>query len=356
MPCGLGAPRCYTVPPNMTRERVQALRRSARWWKAFREGDGKQLLIARVGARSGILSRRLRYPNPLQAPYRRANVAVARESALGDVLMCMPALRRAKELNPGCRLSFYTKYPRLVSGLSFLDYVGDFGDRPDNVIEMTYERSIPPRRHIAAVLGDAIGTRVNNVRPACVVDSELVDGYREALHGYQRPWIVVNRFASGYTPNKEWATHYWDRLIASLLGRATIIEIGTSRAIAAAHVASKTVADVVGAAEGSYINLVGRTSLEQLVAVLSAGDIHVGPISGPVHIAAAVGTPSVVIYGGYEHPSATSYPGNVNLYSSLGCAPCWLNSPCPYNRECLVQISPQIVEHALMTLWQQGCP
>jgi ADP-heptose:LPS heptosyltransferase len=48
-----------------------------------------------------------------------------------------------------------------------------------------------------------------------------------------------------------------------------------------------------------YIDLSNRTSLEELIAVIAAADIFVGPDSGPAHIAAAARTPAVVIYGGY---------------------------------------------------------
>ena len=73
-----------------------------------------------------------------------------------------------------------------------------------------------------------------------------------------------------------------------------------------------------------YVDLSGKLPLGHFLAAVAAGDIHVGPVSGPVHVAAAAGKPSVVIYGGYEHPDCSSYPGNINLYTALSCSPCWL--------------------------------
>jgi lipopolysaccharide transport system ATP-binding protein len=77
-------------------------------------------------------------------------------------------------------------------------------------------------------------------------------------------------------------------------------------------------------------------------------------MSGPVHIAAAAGTPAVVIFGGFEHPVGSSYPGNIDLFTQLPCSPCWLKTPCPYDRECLRRISPEAVLKAAHTLWSQG--
>ena len=78
----------------------------------------------RQGRRSLIQAwRPVRNRIPLLAPYRKAEIHVVREGALGDVLMATPALRRVKELNPNCRVTFYTHFANLVRGLPFIDEV-----------------------------------------------------------------------------------------------------------------------------------------------------------------------------------------------------------------------------------------
>ena len=121
----------------------------------------------RASARSGRLSRQLRWPMGLGAPYRQPRLHVVRPRALGDVLMCTPALRLLKQLNPGAHVTFYTELPALVEGLPFLDAVrptAEVADRyaedPTRVVWMEYERSLPPRRHLARVLGDNLGLAV----------------------------------------------------------------------------------------------------------------------------------------------------------------------------------------------------
>jgi len=44
-----------------------------------------------------------------------------------------------------------------------------------------------------------------------------------------------------------------------------------------------------------YVDLSGMLPLDRFLAAVAAGDIHVGPVSGPVHVAAAAGKQSVVI-------------------------------------------------------------
>jgi ADP-heptose:LPS heptosyltransferase len=282
------------------------------------------------------------WPVPALAPCRRSELVFRRPGALGDVLLCTPALHRLKQVNPGCRVVFLTKYPQVLHGLPFIDEVLDSDTtRVPDALDLGYEHALPPRRHIARVIGDLLGLRVPDVRPRCAVDRDLVARYAKEWAALPRPWVVINRRAGPFTPNKDWPDGHWDVLVRRLARTGTAIEIGGP---------TPPVAEPVG---GSYVDLRGRTSLPELVAVLAATDLHVGPISGPVHVAAAVGKPGVVIYGGYEDPSCSGYRRNINLYSPVPCSPCWLRTPCPKERVCLTQISPDRVEQALRRLWRQ---
>jgi ADP-heptose:LPS heptosyltransferase len=55
-----------------------------------------------------------------------------------------------------------------------------------------------------------------------------------------------------------------------------------------------------------------RTSL----AMLARCSLYIGPEGGLHHGAAAVGTPAVVIFGGYIHPMTTGYATHVNLFGA----------------------------------------
>ena len=141
-----------------------------------------------------------------------------------------------------------------------------------------------------------LGVDVHDHRPSCVLDPQLLDHYRQEFRDLPRPWISLNRKAAGWTPNKAWPEVYWDELIGRLEQWSSIIETGKGDPREQSPDSTP------------YLDLVGRLSLEQLTAVLAAADMHVGPISGPVHLAAAFHTPSVIIYGGYEQPSLLVLP------------------------------------------------
>lgn len=267
-------------------------------------------------------------------------IHVSRSMGLGDVLMCTPALRALKQAHPWCRLHFYTELPDLVRGLPYIDEVSPFASNPPEAIWMSYEGGIPPAKHLAELMGMRIGIRVKDVRPDCAVAKDLVEKFKGEWRDLPRPHIMVQRRAGPWTPNKNWPDQSWEKLLPSLAKAATIIEIGDS-------VDDRPALDLP-----HYVDLRGKTNLQELVACIAASDILVAPDSGPIHIAAAVRTPAVVILGGYILPENTAYPGNKILYTPIHCSPCWLRTPCPIDRECLKQISPETVEEAVREIWK----
>ena len=275
----------------------------------------------RLAARWGWGARRLRWMILVTVPYRRRKLHILRSAGLGDVLLCTPALRELKQYNPVCHVTFYTDFPGLVADLPFIDKVLPSGEAPGDAIWLSYEMSLPPRRHLARIMGDHLGLGVRDVRPSCVIDDAERDHFREAWKDLPRPWIVINRHASGFTPNKEWPEEYWESLIGRLTSWASVIEIGQIP-----HPRPDRDPE-------RYLSLIGRTNLNQLVSAVAAADLHVGPVSGPVHFAAAAGKPSVVIYGGYEHPDCSGYPGNINLYTPVPCAPMLVARSLPLRQE-----------------------
>lgn len=289
-------------------------------------------------SRSGVIARLLRYPTPGSAPWRRTHLQVARNGGIGDILLCTPALRELKRKNPACRVQFYATHPSLVSGLPYIDQVLQFAERPSDAIYLRYEDAAPPRTHLAKLIGDHLGLDVQDVRPDCMIDPELVASFRASWQSLPRPHIIVQRRASRWTPNKNWPMEYWVELIKRLSLKGTVIEIGVK----------DSTPEVV---LENYVDLRGQ-QLKEFVAVIAAGDILVGPPSGPSHVAAAAGIPAVIIIGGYELPKNSAYSDSVGLHTPVACSPCWLREPCPYQLKCLTAIEPATVESALWRCWR----
>ena len=88
------------------------------------------------------------------------------------------------------------------------------------------------------------------------------------------------------------------------------------------------------------INLVGKTSLVELTAVLKFAAAAIGPDSGPGHLAAAVGTPYVALFGPTS-PERTAPYGSEHLVvqANLNCIPCYKRQCPEQTKQCMHSIS-----------------
>ena len=109
--------------------------------------------------------------------------------------------------------------------------------------------------------------------------------------------------------------------------------------------------EVTSRMENQPIVLTGKTSLDQITAVLSLVDLVVTNDTGPAHIAAALGRPTLVIFGPTNPLTTRPFaPVAEILRHPPDCAPCMLRD-CPIDHRCMTAISVDEVferSHALL--------
>jgi len=95
------------------------------------------------------------------------------------------------------------------------------------------------------------------------------------------------------------------------------------------------------------IVLTGKTSLDQITAVLALVDLVVTNDTGPAHIAAALGRPTLVIFGPTNPLTTRPFaPEAEILRHAPDCAPCMLRD-CPIDHRCMTAISvDEVFEHS----------
>jgi ADP-heptose:LPS heptosyltransferase len=108
-------------------------------------------------------------------------------------------------------------------------------------------------------------------------------------------------------------------------------------------------------------NLVGRLTLRQTAASLAAAGAVVANDSGIGHMAAAVGVPTVLLFGPTPAATLGRFPPNVTvLDAGLPCAPCWFGarfSACGRRIDCLQGLTvSRVIEtvHALGFVGEEG--
>ncbi|HEY3398056.1 MAG TPA: glycosyltransferase family 9 protein [Armatimonadota bacterium] len=88
------------------------------------------------------------------------------------------------------------------------------------------------------------------------------------------------------------------------------------------------------------LSLAGETTPLTLAALAARAACVVGIDTGPIHVAAALGTPCVVLFGSSDpRRTAPCGTGHIVLYRDLDCQPC-LAAPCEREGACLREIAP----------------
>ena len=173
---------------------------------------------------------------------------------------------------------------------------------------------------------------------------EVKPGVAKTL-GVDGPGWLALAPGAAYGPAKQWPMESFRELAAwqhKRGGRVLLVGTGKEAAVAAA---------VAEAAPGA-VNLAGKTSLAELMAVLAAAEAVVANDSGAMHLAAALGTPGVGIFGSTD-PIGTGPLGAPwqLVLASVPCRPCFRRE-CPLSApdepyRCLHSIKPTEVIGAL---------
>ncbi len=171
---------------------------------------------------------------------------------------------------------------------------------------------------------------------------------REVAQGLDvPPGFVALCPGAEYGPAKQWpAAHYAELARLALEAGLPVALLGSSREREAAQAILgmlQAAPPRAGAqARPRLLDLCGRTTLDQVIALLAAAGGVVSNDSGLMHVAAALGRPTVGLYGSTDprhtppaaHRSAT-------LWLQLPCSPCFQRS-CPLGHlNCLRALDPQ---------------
>ncbi len=113
-------------------------------------------------------------------------------------------------------------------------------------------------------------------------------------------YAVLVPGASPHRPEKRWPERKFGGLAAQLPMPAVVVGGAAEAGLA---VVIKTFA-------GKTVDLTGRTDLLELAAVIGGAALAVGNDTGPMHLAAALGVPSLVLFSGASDPALTAprYP------------------------------------------------
>ena len=214
-------------------------------------------------------------------------------------------------------------------------------------IAVEWEGDLPgvaKRRHFSNDLVNLVDAIAAECEPGSDLIADLpteqpLSACLELLENLDRPLVCVHPAAGDEI--RRWPAAYFAELIDMLVERDGV------------HVA------IVGVAGDSEIamgvlrtvrhrsqvsNLAGMIEFHDLVALLSASALFVGNNSGPKHLAAGLGIPTVGIHSGNVDPREWGPSGRraVAVWRHVHCSPCHFSKPeqCDRNLACLTGLRP----------------
>jgi len=131
---------------------------------------------------------------------------------------------------------------------------------------------------------------VTDAEPNLQLPLAPIEAVRNRYAAQPRPWIVLG--LGGSHPLKQWPAATWVEFLAALRKRFA----GTVFLIGGAAQASQA-ADLIASTAGAPALDATALPLIEAAALLREADLFVGPDSGPMNLAAAVGTPAFAMFG-----------------------------------------------------------
>jgi len=148
---------------------------------------------------------------------------------------------------------------------------------------------------------------------------------------------------------------HWPTVKFAQLADRICEELG-ARIVLLGDEGEKPIAEVItGMMKNRPVDLVGKTSLADLMAVIGCLNLLVTNDGGPLHIAVALGVKTVSIFGPVDEKVYGPYPaaGHAVVHSHMECRPCYRNfkmPACERDRACIKSISTQEVFEAVRRL------
>jgi ADP-heptose:LPS heptosyltransferase len=157
-----------------------------------------------------------------------------------------------------------------------------------------------------------------------------------------QPWVVIH-------PGATAASRRYPPEQFAVVARA-LIEMGLQIVFTGTHSEQDLVASIQASMGVPALSLVDQLNLSELAALLSLAPLLIANNTGPVHIAAAVGTPVVDLYALTNPQHVPWGVKNRVLYHDVPCRFCY-KSICPEeHHHCLRLVEPDTVIQAAVEL------
>jgi lipopolysaccharide heptosyltransferase II len=198
-------------------------------------------------------------------------------------------------------------------------------------------------RNLDVLRHAGIPTSVQTATFSVTVEDEKWASNFLATHKIDKQSLLVAIHPGSPIPLKQWLPERYAELADWLIAqkRAQVLFVGVKDEI-------PIVTEIQGFMQAKSMSITGKTTLTQLASILHTCNVFIGNDSGPMHLAAAVGTQTIGLYG----------PGDPTRFGPMGvrcqtirrkldCLPC-SGTTCRFGKEgCMSQIQVNDVAQVL---------
>ncbi len=237
--------------------------------------------------------------------------------------------------------------------------IGWSGEGRSFLLTDAVPRRVRGRRHFCDEVDDLASALFGHDESASVLPRLAAAGSWPASGHVRGPGTVALAVGATYGDAKSWPPELAAGFAAAqaALGRRVLV-LGDAAARSHADRLGKELAggwtDPADASPG-VVDLVGRTGLREVAAILRDADLFVGNDSGLMHLSASLGTPTLGLFGS-TNPDWTRPRGPRVAHVAVegyDCSPCHLRE-CPRDDFCLASLSPERVARAAEDLLEDA--
>jgi heptosyltransferase I len=328
----------------------------------------------------------------------RPRILIVKLSSFGDVLHALPTLESLRDLYPQARLTWLVEeaFAPLLQGHPALDEVwvaprlrpaqlfsgahrALLGGLRRRLRSQTFDLVIDLQGLLKSALWVALARSPRKVgydrtrEWSYRVLTERVPPYDREAHAVARYFNLAHhlgapaappRFRLGLTPTTDlghlvspdrplavlhpgarWPTKLWPAPSWARLGDWLCRDRGFQVAVTGSPADRDLAAQITGQMREKALNLAGRTSLAELAGLLTKARLAVTADTGPMHLAAALGTPVVAVFGPTAPWRTGPFgEGHQMVRLAIPCSPCFKRQ-CPEPR-CLTELPPEMAQAA----------
>lgn len=195
------------------------------------------------------------------------------------------------------------------------------------------------------MLLEPLGISISNTPPRLFLSNKEVEMARMLLkqHGVTKEstLIGINPGAT-YGSAKCWLPERFREVAQKLLSdpQVTLVFFGDQPT-------APLVKQICQGLGPRVVNLAGLTSLREVAALISLCDVLLTNDSGPMHIADAVGTEIIALFGSTNEIVTGPYRNGKVIHKHVKCSPCYQRT-CPIDFRCMKKIEAEEVYQAIL--------